>query len=124
MSKKAIFLLVFFTVLVLGFYFALSAMIPGFNKKRMPPISRVEPFAFINQDGKRFTNEDMKGKIAVVNFFFTSCTSVCPRMNNNLKPIYEAFKNNPDVLFLSFTSDPARDSAARLKHYADSMQVD
>jgi len=124
MSKKTIFYIVFFAVLVLGFYVALSSVIPGFNKKRFPPISKVEPFAFINQDGKQFTSEDMKGKVTVVNFFFTTCTSVCPRMNNNLKPVYGDFKNNPDVLFLSFTSDPARDSAARLKHYADSMGVD
>lgn len=123
MSKKSIFYFVFFTVLVLGFYVALSSVIPGFNKKRFPPISKVEPFAFTNQDGKRFTNEDMKGKVAVVNYFFTTCTSVCPRMNNNLKPIYQGLENEPDVLFLSFTSDPLRDSAARLKHYADSMGV-
>jgi len=123
MSKKAIFYLVFFVVLVLGFYVALSSMIPGFSKKHFPPISRVEPFSFTNQDGKPFTSEDMLGKVAVVNYFFTTCTSVCPRMNNNLKPVYEGLKDNPNVLFLSFTSDPARDSAARLKHYADSMGV-
>ncbi len=123
MSKKVIFYTLFFTALVLGFYFAVSAVIPGFAKKRFPPISRVEPFQFTNQDGKRFTHEDMKGKVGVVNYFFTTCTSVCPRMNNNLKAPYEAFKNNADVLFLSFTSDPARDSAARLRQYADSMGV-
>lgn len=123
MSKKTVFYVVFFAALVLGFYVALSSVIPGFNKKRFPPISKVEPFAFTNQDGKQFTSEDMNGKVSVVNFFFTTCTSVCPRMNNNLKPIYGEFKSNPDVLFLSFTSDPARDSAARLKHYADSMGV-
>jgi protein SCO1 len=61
--------------------------------------------------------------VAIVNFFFTTCTSVCPRMNNNLKPAYEAFKNNPGVLLLSFTSDPGRDSVAVLKRYADSMHV-
>lgn len=123
MSKKAIFYILFFTVLALGFYFTLAAVIPGFTKKRYPPISKVEPFAFINQDGKPFTHEALKGKIAIVNFFFTTCNSVCPRMNNNLKPAYELFKNNPDVLFLSFTSDPQRDSSAVLKRYADSMQV-
>lgn len=123
MSKKTIFYIVFFTVLVFGFYAALSSVIPGFNKKRFPPISKVEPFAFTTQDGKLFTSEDMKGKVAVVNYFFTTCTSVCPRMNNNLKPVYEGLKTNPDVLFLSFTSDPKRDSPARLKQYADSMGV-
>jgi len=110
-------------VLTLGFYFALSSAIPDFTKKKFPPIGRVQSFSFTNQDGEPVTQELIKGKVAVVNFFFTTCTSVCPRMNNNLKPTYEAFKNNPDVLLLSFTSDPKRDSAARLKWYADSMQV-
>jgi protein SCO1/2 len=123
MSKKTFFYAIFFLVLVLGFYVALSSVIPGFTKKRFPPISTVESFAFINQDGRPFTNQEMKGKVAVVNYFFTTCTSVCPRMNNNIKPAYEAFKDNADVMFLSFTSDPQRDSAARLKRYADSMQV-
>lgn len=123
MSKKTIFYSVFFLALAMGFYFTLKAVIPSFGKKRMPPISRVQPFSFINQDGQRFTQENIKGKIAIVNFFFTTCTSVCPRMNNNLKPAYEAFKNNPDVLLLSFTSDPQRDSAPVLKHYADSIKV-
>jgi protein SCO1/2 len=123
MSKKIIFYTLFFTVLVIGFYFTVSTVIPGFSKKRFPPISRVEPFRFTNQDGEPFTHEDIKGKVAVVNYFFTTCTSVCPRMNNNLKPPYEAFKENADVLFLSFTSDPQRDTAARLKQYADSMGV-
>jgi len=124
MSRKTVFYVAFFIVLVLGFYVAISSMIPGFSEKRFPPISKVEPFAFTNQDGKQFTNNEMNGKVSVVNFFFTTCTSVCPRMNNNLKPIYQDFKSNEDVLFLSFTSDPMRDSAARLKHYADSMGVD
>lgn len=123
MSKKLIFYILFYTVLAVVFYFVMAAVIPGYTKKRFPPISKVEPFQFINQDEKPFTHEDMQGKVAVVNYFFTTCTSVCPRMNNNLKPAYETFKNNPEVLFLSFTSDPARDSAARLKQYADSMQV-
>ena len=123
MPKKAIFYAIFFLVLSLGFYFGLRASIPGFFKKRIPAISHVQPFAFTNQDGQRFTDAAIDGKVTVVNFFFTTCTSVCPRMNNNLKPAYEALKNTPDVLFLSFTSDPLRDSAARLKRYADSMGV-
>ena len=123
MLKKLLFYAVFFLLLAVGFYFGLKAAIPGFFQKRVPAISHVQPFAFTNQDGQPFTDENIKGKVAVVNFFFTTCTSVCPRMNNNLKPAYEALKNMPNVLFLSFTSDPLRDSAARLKRYADSMGV-
>lgn len=123
MSKKLLVYTLFFLVLALGFYFTLKAVMPGYFKKRVPAISHVEPFSFTAQNGQRFTDENISGKVAVVNFFFTTCTSVCPRMNNNLKPAYEALKNTPNVLFLSFTSDPLRDSAARLKRYADSMNV-
>ncbi|HUC82724.1 MAG TPA: SCO family protein [Flavisolibacter sp.] len=123
MTKKAVLYSVFFLVLALGFYFTLKAVIPGFGKKRVPPIGKVQPFSFTTQDGQAFTEENIKGKVSIVNFFFTTCTGICPRMNNNLKPAYETFKNNPNVLLLSFTSDPERDSAARLKWYADSMQV-
>lgn len=123
MSKR-IFYIIFFTLLVLGFFATLANVIPGFVKTKMPPISKVAPFSMTNQDGKPFTNEDVKGKVSVVNFFFTTCLSVCPRMNNNLKPVYEAYRNDSGFMMLSFTCYPARDSAAQLRHYADSMKVD
>jgi protein SCO1/2 len=124
MSKKTIFYILFFSVLTLGFYFTLASVIPGYTQKKFPPISKVQPFSFINQDGKLVTEKDIKGKVVAVNYFFTTCNSICPRMNNNLKPVYEAFKNEPDFLLLSHTSDPKRDSVSLLKRYADSMQVD
>jgi protein SCO1/2 len=124
MSKRALLLVLFFVVLVIGFLAALTAFIPDFAKPRIPPISTVQPFAFIDQDGKTFTEKDIQGKVVAVNFFFTSCKSVCPRMNRNLLPVYEKFRDNPDFLILSHTSDPETDSAARLKRYADSMHLD
>jgi protein SCO1 len=124
MSWKRIFYISFFAVLVVGFFLVMSWIIPGYNKERFPPLSYVKSFSFINQDGKTVTEKDIEGKVVLVNFFFTTCRSVCPRMNNNLKPVYEAFKNDPSFLILSHTSDPERDNPARLRHYADSMQVD
>jgi len=124
MSKKALILIIFFCFLVVGFFVALTYVIPEFAHPKMPPISTVQPFAFIDQDGKTITEKDIQGKVVAVNYFFTSCKSVCPRMNNNLKPVYEMFKNNPGFLILSHTCDPEVDSTARLKRYADSMKVD
>ena len=124
MSRKQVFYILFFGVLLLAFFFALASVIPGFTKTQLPPISKVEPFSFTNQDGRTVTEQITSGKVTAVNFFFTSCKSVCPRMNNNLKPVYEKFRNEPGFLILSFTCDPLRDSAARLKHYADSMRLD
>lgn len=124
MPRKYIFYTIFFGVLLLIFFGALSAVIPGFTKTQLPPISKVKPFAFRNQDGQVVTDKDVLGKVTAVNFFFTTCRSVCPRMNNNLRPVYEQFRNEPGFLILSYTSDPKTDSSARLKHYADSMQID
>jgi protein SCO1/2 len=124
MSKKTIFYIGFFIVLVSIFLFTLSSVIPGFTKSKLPPINTVKPFAFTNQNGQTITDKDIEGKVVAVNYFFTTCKSVCPRMNNALVSVYNAFKNDPDFLILSHTCDPERDSVPVLKHYADSMQVD
>ena len=123
MSRKRIFYIVFFGVLVVAFYFIMSAVIPGFANPTIPPIGTVQPFRFTNQDGNDFTEKEIQGKVAAVEFFFTTCKGICPRMNNNMKTVYNQFKNEKDFLILSHTSDPGTDTPARLKQYADSMQV-
>lgn len=123
MRKKIIGYSIFFIVLTLVF---LVCVFAGTNnwKSKSPIISYVKPFAFTTQDKKVFTEKDMAGKVCAVNFFFTSCKGVCPVMNNNLKVVYDEFKNEPGFMLVSHTCDPETDSAARLKHYADSMKVD
>jgi protein SCO1/2 len=68
-------------------------------------------------------DKDMAGKVYAVEFFFTTCKGICPRMNNNMKLVYEALKEEKDFYILSFTCDPKNDSAAQLKKYADSLNV-
>ena len=124
MSRKTIFYIVFFFLLVIGFYYTMGRLIPGFGKSKLPPISRVLPFAFTNQDGKKVTEQDVVGKVFVAEYFFTTCKSICPIMNANMKIVYERFKNEKDFLILAHTCDPGTDSAERLKKYADSLNVD
>ncbi|HMG68568.1 MAG TPA: SCO family protein [Chitinophagaceae bacterium] len=123
MKRKTIFYIIFFSLLVVAFYAVLIKVIPGFSKSKLPPVSYVQPFSFTNQDGRIITEKDIQGKVFLANYFFTTCKSVCPRMNNEVKKVYEHFKTENDFLILSHTSDPGTDSASRLKHYADSMQV-
>lgn len=123
MNRKTLFYIIFFSLLVVAFFAVLINVIPGFSKSKLPPISYVQPFAFTNQDGKIITNKDVSGKVYLVNYFFTTCKSICPRMNNEVKKVYEHFKREHDFMILSHTSDPYTDSAARLKIYADSIGV-
>lgn len=124
MSRKRIFYFVFFCLLTLGFFVALAVVVPGYLTPKMHAISEVQPFHFLDQNGKSYTSDNTKGKVQVVNFFFTTCTSVCPRMNNNIRPLFDEFRNEPDFLMLSYTCDPSRDSVPVMKRYADSIGAD
>ncbi|HEY6504735.1 MAG TPA: SCO family protein, partial [Chitinophagaceae bacterium] len=78
MSKKNWIYIGFFTALVVTFYFVLTALIPDFGKPKSPPLSYVRPFSFIDQDGNRFTEKSVAGKVYVAEYFFTTCKSICP----------------------------------------------
>ncbi|MBS1919854.1 MAG: SCO family protein [Bacteroidetes bacterium] len=123
MSRKVKYYILFFVALFIAFYFTLGKIIPGFGLKQDKPIGEVLPFSFTTQDGKKFTNKDVSGKVYVAEYFFTTCRGICPRMNNNLRKVYERFKNDKDFLILSHTCNPETDSVSQLKHYADSLGV-
>lgn len=123
MKKNVLFYAVFFGILVVGFFFAISWLIPSYAAKRLPVISYVEPFSFTDQEGETITNKNVAGKVYVAEYFFTTCKGICPKMNTNMKKIYNEFEGENDFLILSHTVDPETDSVGRLKRYADSMQV-
>lgn len=78
----------------------------------------VKDFTFTNQMGQQVSLHDLKNKMVVVNFFFTSCPSICPRMMANLEKVQKAYiKNDTLVQFMSFTVDPERDSSETLRMY-------
>ncbi len=124
MNKKVWFYSLFFLVLIIGFYFLLTKIIPGFGKVSLPVLNKVQSFSFLDQDSERITNREVEGKVYIAEFFFTTCHGICPKLNTNLHAVYEKYKNEPDFLILSHTVDPYTDSVGRLKHYADSLGVD
>jgi len=123
MSKKFWFYSLFFLVLILSFYFMLTKLIPGYGKVGLPQLNKVQDFSFLDQHGNRITNKNVEGKVYLAEFFFTTCPGICPKMNTNLRPVFEKYKNNPEFLILSHTVNPSTDSVARLKIYADSLGV-
>jgi protein SCO1/2 len=124
MSKKIWFYILFFLVLIIGFYFVLTKLIPGYGKVGLPQLSKVQAFSFLDQNGDRISNKDVNGKVYVAEFFFTTCPGICPKLNTNLRPIYEKYISEPKFLIMSHTVNPSIDTVARLKHYADSLGVD
>lgn len=122
MQKKILFYIIFFASMLLAFWYFLFRD-NNFWKTQLPVLSYVKPFAFTTQDNQVFTEKNLEGKVWVVEYFFTTCRGICPRMNANMKKLYEEFKGETNFKILSHTCDPANDSVPRLKYYADSMQV-
>ena len=84
----------------------------------IPIIKKVPNFNFINQNGKPFSDDHLKGKITVLDFFFTNCPGPCPIMTYNMKSLYNDFSNTEKVQFVSITVDPKNDNIEVLKNYA------
>jgi protein SCO1 len=125
--KTTIFLLVFFFLLSAAFmtyYYKVDREHP----KSLPVLGegdhRVRQFSFINQEGQTITHEDVKGKIYVVEFFFTTCKGICPKMNENMSKVYQAFRGHKDVQILSHTVDPKKDTVQAMKAYSLRFDAD
>ena len=84
---------------------------------------KVPPFSFTNQDGETITNQNYLGKVYVVEFFFTTCPTICPKMNANLIQIQNAFKGFENFGVASFTINPDYDTPEILKNYAEHYGV-
>lgn len=83
----------------------------------------IPEFRFLNQDSILISDKDFDGKIYVADFFFTSCTSICPIMHRNMLNVYKEFNDNPDVKFLSHTVDSKYDTPSVLKKYATKLGI-
>ncbi len=83
----------------------------------------LPPFQFVDQDSNVVNTSTVKGKIYVADFFFTSCPSICPKMMKEMLLVRDKYKDNKDVVILSYSIDPVRDSVARLKIYETKLGI-
>ena len=81
---------------------------------------QVKNIQFTNQLGKKVSLDDLRGKVLVINFFFTRCPSICPGLARSMKKLQDSFiKNDSIVQFISISIDPVHDSVANLRKFAD-----
>lgn len=123
MSKRFLGYVAFFVGLLLLFYFFIFRDNDKW-KPKLATISYVKPFSFTTQEGREFTDQDHMGKVTVVEYFFTTCKGICPKMNVNMRKIYEEFKDEPAFQVVGITSMPETDTVGRMKFYSDSLGLD
>lgn len=84
---------------------------------------RIPDFSFVNQDSQEVTNATFAGKAYVVDFFFISCPTICPKMTKQMLRVHDRFKQDDRLLFLSHSIDTKYDTIPRLKKYAENLGV-
>ncbi len=85
---------------------------------------RISPFQLHNQEGETVTEKTFAGKIYVTDFFFTICPGICPKMTDNMLILQDEFLDDEEVLLLSHSVTPERDSVPVLKSYAEKKGID
>ena len=121
MSRRILFYSSFFVVLIVAFlYFVYKD--EDLSRSLLPVINAdVQNFSFINHDGKIITENNVEGKVYVAEYFFTTCKGICPKMNANMRRVFDKFKDEPNFLILSHTCMPETDSVPVLKAYEAKM---
>jgi len=127
--KTGIILIVFFIALATAFVWYNFSITRGPGVVKVFPIygnpgHKTDTFSFINQEGRVVTDKDVTGKIRVVEYFFTTCKGMCPKLNESMNRVYKAYRGNKDVLFLSHTVDPQHDTAGAMKAYSLKFEAD
>jgi protein SCO1 len=84
----------------------------------------IPAFSFVNQDSVTVTEADYKGKVYVVDFFFTHCSTICPKVTKQMLRVYNEYKTDSNVMLLSHTIDVKHDTIGRLRAYAKGINVE
>ena len=111
-----------FIVLIFGIW-AVPKIIAKFQKSDLVEIGPVPAFELNDQNDKKISDKDYLGKVYVVEFFFSTCPTICPKMNQSMLQLQEAFYGNPNFGLASITIDPEHDTAAVLKEHANLLGV-
>ena len=93
------------------------------DDEKLIKIGAVPKFELMNQDNVKITNDTYKGKVYVLEFFFSTCPTICPKMNESMLLIEKKFFGNPNFGIVSITIDPKHDTAEVLKAHATLLGV-
>ena len=111
-----------FIVLIFGIW-AVPKIVAKFQKSDLVEIGPVPTFKLTDQNNKTVSDKDYLGKVYVVEFFFTTCPTICPKMNESMLQLQNEFYGNPNFGIASITIDPVKDTPQVLKEHADLLGV-
>jgi len=122
MKKNYSYIGISFIVLIFGIW-AVPKIVERFQKSDLVEIGPVPSFNLTDQDNKKISDKDYLGKVYVVEFFFSTCPTICPKMNQNMLLLQKEFYGNPEFGIASVTINPEHDTPQVLKKHAAELGV-
>jgi len=123
MKKKYSYVGIAFIILLFGIY-TIPKVVDRFkNSNDLVTFNKVPDFEFVNQEGKTISNKTYFGKVYVVEFFFATCPTICPKMNQKMLTIQDDFFGNPNFGIASISITPEIDTPKALKEYAKNNAI-
>ncbi len=83
----------------------------------------IPDFALTDQDGKPFNRQSIQGKIHIADFFFTRCGTICPKLSSQLNRVQDIFRQNDQIVLISYSVDPEYDTSEYLRAYAKRFEA-
>jgi protein SCO1/2 len=93
------------------------------NEGKLDRFGQLPQFSLQNQFGKSFSDSDLRGRVVVVDFIFTSCPDVCPLLTEQLGALRKRMPAQAPLSFVSFSVDPEHDTPERLRTFAQQHGV-
>ena len=88
------------------------------NKKQLPVIGQVQDFSLTNEKGEAYSLSNLKQKVWIANFFFTTCSDICPMMTKNMAALNRTFEGLKNIKLVSISVNPETDTVSVLEGYA------
>ena len=112
-----------FIILIFGIWVVKEINARYYSKSDLFEIGSAPRFELTNQDGKIVTDQDYLGKVYVLEFFFSTCPTICPKMNQNMLKLQDEFGKNENFGIASITINPENDTPEVLKEHAKHLGV-
>lgn len=112
-----------FIILVFGIWVVKEINARYYSKSDLAEIGSAPRFELTNQYGKTISDKDYLGKVYVLEFFFSTCPTICPKMNQNMLILQDEFLNEKDFGIVSITINPQNDTPQVLKEHAEHLGV-
>jgi len=118
-SKKIVIIISVIFTLALFTLYTMYSFRQSIKVKPLPVYGQVYDFELVDERGQPFSLKNLTGRVWIANFFFTTCSDICPVMSKNMAALHRSFELVDDVTLVSITVNPEFDSPEILQKYAD-----